>query len=223
MEKAPRPRMKRDSLIYAISGTFFGLLAGWILGSQQVSAPTAPAPAPAAASAPANTTPGAGTEAASSDAPTPVDATKVADFERTANAEPTNEGVRANLANLYFDSKHYDQAITWYEAALKIDPKDVDVSTDLAVAYYYMGQDDRALAQIQHSLDINPNHAKALFNQGIIRAFGKHDLPAAAESWQKVINVAPDSEEARLSKQALDGMRNGHKDDGTTAAGGGSE
>lgn len=215
--------MKRESLIYAISGTFFGLLAGWILGSQQVAAPAAPAPVAASAGTSGTSgTSSGGADATNSDAPTPVDAAKVADFERTASADPKNEAVRASLANLYFDSKHYDQAITWYEAALKIDPKDVDVSTDLAVAYYYTGQDDRALAQIQHSLDVNPNHAKALFNQGIIRAFGKHDLPAAAESWQKVIDVAPNSEEARLSKQALDGMKNGHKDDGTAAPGGGS-
>ncbi len=54
----------------------------------------------------------------------------------------------------------------------------MDVSTDLAVAYYYTQQADRALAQLDHSLKIDPTHLKTLLNQGIIRAFGKQDLEA---------------------------------------------
>lgn len=204
--------MKRESLIYAISGTFFGLLAGWILGSQQVAAPAVPA-APAAAAAPAAS--GSTSDAAAvDDAPKSVDASRVAQLESQANAQPSSADVRTQLANLYFDANHYQDAITWYVASLKINPNDADVSTDLGVAYYKTNQIDNALAQFQHSLQINPKHVKALFNQGIVRAFGKNDLQSAAESWQKVIDVAPESEEAKLSKQALDGMRNGHKDSG---------
>lgn len=210
--------MKRESLIYAISGTFFGLLAGWILGSQQVTAPPAPA-APAASTAGATT----GSEtAANDDAPKAVDASRVTQLEGAAKSQPTNADVRTELANLYFDANRYDQAITWYKDSLKIDPNNPDVSTDLGVAYYKTNQIDSALAQFQHSLQVNPKHVKALFNQGIVRAFGKNDLQGAAEAWQKVIDVAPDSEEARLSKQALDGMRNGHKDSGVGGAGAGS-
>jgi tetratricopeptide (TPR) repeat protein len=210
--------MKRESLIYAISGTFFGLLAGWILGSQQVAVPVAPlAPPASTASATSSSTPGA---TAADEAPKPVDASRVSQLEGTAKAQPSNADVRTQLANLYFDANHYDQAITWYTESLTIQPNDADVSTDLGVAYYKTNQIDNALAQFQHSLQINPKHVKALFNQGIVRAFGKNDLQSAAESWQKVIDVAPESEEATLSRQALDGMRNGHKDN--AAPGGGS-
>ena len=50
------------------------------------------------------------------------------------------------------------------------------MSTDLGVSYYYTNQPDRALAQFDRSLAINPKHTKTILNQGIVRAFGKQDL-----------------------------------------------
>ena len=45
-----------------------------------------------------------------------------------------------------------------------------------------------------------------------MRAFGKQDLKGAAEAWQKILDVAPSSEEARAAQQALDGLRSAHPD-----------
>ena len=60
--------------------------------------------------------------------------------------------------------------------ALKLNPNDVNVSTDLGVSYYYTNQPDKALAQFDHSLKLDPKHAKTLLNVGIVKAFGKQDL-----------------------------------------------
>ncbi|HEX7779673.1 MAG TPA: hypothetical protein VF424_10560, partial [Vicinamibacterales bacterium] len=56
-------------------------------------------------------------------------------------------------------------------------------------------------------------HVKSLLNQGIIR-FGKEDLKGAAESWEKVLAIAPDSDEARMARQGLDGLKSGHAGSG---------
>jgi hypothetical protein len=45
--------MRRDSIVFGVAGIFFGILVGWIIGSQQA---TGVAPAPAAAAAPASGT-----------------------------------------------------------------------------------------------------------------------------------------------------------------------
>ena len=75
-----------------------------------------------------------------------------------------------------------------------------------------MNDADRALAQFERSLQIDPSHAKTMLNVGIVRAFGKQDLKGAAEAWEKVISMAPNSEEARAAKQALDGVKSAHPD-----------
>jgi len=147
--------------------------------------------------------------AADTTAPT-LDVQLAASLEKTANEQPANEGVRVQLANLYYDAQRFDLAVPWYEAALKLNAQDIDASTDLAVCYHYLKQDDRALAQIDHSLSINPKHTTTLLNQGFIRAFGKEDLAGAAESWQKVVDLAPNSPEGQRAKQELDGLKANH-------------
>jgi cytochrome c-type biogenesis protein CcmH/NrfG len=195
--------MTRDAIVFGVSGTMFGLLMGWIIGSQQ--APRAGVPAPqAAASAPS----GAASSGAPQAPPEPVlDERLVADLERSAKEQPKDAAVRARLADAYYDARRFPQAIQWYEASLAIDPKNVNVSTDLAAAYYYMNDFDRALKQIDHSLAIDRAHAKTLLNQGIILAFGKRDLAGAKASWEKVVATAPGTEEAARARQGLDAIK----------------
>ena len=51
---------------------------------------------------------------------------------------------------------------------------------------------------------------KTLLNQGVVRAYGKQDLEGAAASWQKVIQMAPDSPEGQNARQMLDKLKSGH-------------
>lgn len=196
--------MSRDSLIVGIAGVFFGILVGWIIGSQQGTAvpSTAQLQAPAAS----------GTAPQSAQAPPPLDESRAAALKSRAQQNPADVQTRVELADMYFDAGRYPDAIEWYQSALAIDPKNVNASTDLGIAYYYSNQPDRALAQFDKSLAIDPNHAKTLLNVGIVRAFGKQDLKGAAEAFQKVLTVAPSSDEAKAAKQALDGIRSAHPD-----------
>jgi tetratricopeptide (TPR) repeat protein len=196
--------MKSDAIAFGIAGVVFGLIAGWIIGSQQSAGrESVPAPAQSAAAPP---------PAAPSSAPPPplLDESKVTAFKTMAEREPGNPKPRVELANLYFDSEKYDEAIKWYGDALKLVPNDVNVSTDLGVSYYYTNQADKALEQFSHSLQIDPKHAKTLLNVGVVKAFGKQDLAGAEEAWQKVVQLAPDSPEAQAAKRALDSLRSAH-------------
>ena len=195
--------MRSDSVVFGIAGIFFGVLVGWIIGSQQASgivpAPAASAPAAAPAAAQGGQT-----------APPAFDESRAASLKAGAEKNPSDAEVRVQLGNLYFDAERYDEAARWYEAALKVDPKNVNASTDLGIAYYYSNQPDRALAQFDRSLEIDPRHSKTLLNIGIVRAFGKQDLDGAEKAWQRVLDVAPNSPEAEVAKKGLDGLRSAH-------------
>jgi len=202
--------MKPESIAFGIAGVVFGLIAGWIIGSQQATLSPGAA-APVAASAPAS-------NAGPAPAAAVLDETKVKALASVAEQQPTNAQPRIELGNLYFDAERYPDAIKWYSDAFKINPKDVNVSTDLGVSYYYTNQPDRALQQFEESLKIDPNHAKTLLNQGIVRAFGKQDLAGAEKSWQQVINNAPNSPEGQAAKRALDSLKSAHPGGDTAAA-----
>jgi len=189
-----------------VAGVFFGILVGWIVGSQQ------PNGRPPAATAVQAASPQAAQN--SSAAPPPLDESRASAMKTTAQQNPNDAVTRVQLANMYFDAGRFQEATEWYQAALKINPRDINASTDLGITYYYMNDADKALAQFDRSLAIDPSHAKTLLNVGIVRAFGKQDLKGASEAWQKVLVVAPGSEEARAAQQALDGVKSAHPDIG---------
>jgi tetratricopeptide (TPR) repeat protein len=201
--------MKLESVVYAVSGVLFGLIVGWIIGSEQAQLlprpravqqvesapqPAASAPAPAAAAA----------------APAVLDETKARALEGVAEKDPKNAVARAQLGDLYYDAGKYPEAIKWYEQSLTLNPKDVNVSTDLGVSYYYNKETDRAIDQLQKSLQMDPAHAKTLLNLGVVKAFGKQDLKGATEAWQKLVQVAPQTPEGQQAKQALDSLSSAH-------------
>jgi tetratricopeptide (TPR) repeat protein len=197
--------MKSDAIAYGVAGIVFGLIAGWIIGSQQLS--QRPGAAPPAASA--------GSTSQSSAPPAVLDEKQVNAFKLVADRDPRNVEARVQLGNLYFDAERYPDAIKWYDEAWKLAPKDVNVSTDLGVCYYYTNQPDKALEQFSHSLKLDPRHAKTLLNIGIVKAFGKQDLEGALQAWQQVVQIAPDSPEGQAAKRALDSMRSAHPNTGS--------
>src|SRR5262245_38567142 len=201
-----RTEMRKDSIIFGIAGLFLGLLARWIIGTQPGAAVRAPQQAAARASAAG----GSGQPA-----PPALDEARVATLKAAADKSPSDAETRVQLGNLYFDAERYEEATRWYEAALGIDPKNVNASTDLGITYYYSNKPDEALKQFEHSLSLDPAHSKTLLNMGIVRAFAKEDLTGAAKAWERVIEVAPNSPEARAAKQALDGLRSAHPDVGS--------
>jgi cytochrome c-type biogenesis protein CcmH/NrfG len=198
--------MRADAIVFGIAGALFGIIVGWVLGSQQAER-NARVAAPVAQAAPAQ-------QSASASSAVPLDPDRVKALENVAAQNPKDAQPRVQLGNLYFDAEQYSQSITWYEQALKINPNDANVSTDLGVAYYYMNQPDRALAQFDQSLRVDPKHVKTLLNVGIVRAFGKQDFGGAAKAWQQVVDLAPDSPEGQAAKKGLEGIKSAHPDGG---------
>jgi cytochrome c-type biogenesis protein CcmH/NrfG len=195
----------KESVVFGIAGVFFGILVGWMIGTQQARPPVATTTAPAATAQQAQTA-------------APFDQSRATALEAAIAKNSSDVESRVQLGDLYFDSERFPDATRWYEEALKINPKHVNASTDLGIAYYYMNQPDRALQQFDRSLKIDPKHTKTLLNVGIVRAFGKQDLEGAARVWQQVIDIAPASPEAGMARQALQGLRSAHPEGGSTAA-----
>jgi cytochrome c-type biogenesis protein CcmH/NrfG len=192
--------MRADAIVFGIAGSLFGLIIGWVLGSQQAarSGPLVPA---AVQAAPAQQ------QANAAPQPVPIDPARVSAVQDEAAKNPKDARPRVQLGNMYFDAEQYGEAIKWYEQALAINPNDPNVSTDLGVAFYYTNQPDKALTQFEHSLKVDPKHIKTLLNVGIVRAFGKQDLAGAGRAWQQVVDLSPDSPEGAAAKKGLEGIK----------------
>ncbi len=191
--------MKPDSIAYVVAGMCFGIILGWVIGTQQ--AKSAAPIAPVATAAPA-----AETAAPASRQPPPLDEARVTSLTATLASNPRDVESMVQLGNTYFDSERFDDAIKWYQSALAIDPANADASTDLGVSYFYTDRPDQALTQFERSLQIDPRHTKTMLNKGIVLAFGKQDIRAASEEWKKVVTLAPDTAEGQAARKMLEGI-----------------
>ena len=187
--------MKAESIVFAVAGMCFGVILGWVIAVQQGATRPAAAVATTAAA-------GGGVQ---QQAPA-LDEARVQTLTQSFEQDPKNADAAVQLGNTYFDAERYQDAIKWYSTALDIAPNNPDASTDLGVSYYYTGQTDRALQQFDVSLKIDPRHTKTLLNKGIVLAFGRQDLAGAAESWKRVVELAPNSPEGQAASRALEGV-----------------
>ncbi len=201
--------MKAESVAFAVAGMCFGVILGWVLATQEASRPdefaspqtqsAAPAAAPQQRQAP------------------PLDTERVRALQAAIDKNPRDAASLTQLGNVYFDAEQYANAIDAYQRSLKINPNDPDTSTDLGVSYFYNNRTDEALTQFEHSLKVDPNHTKTLLNKGVVLAFGKEDIRAAADAWKKVVELAPDSPEGQRARQLLEGSAAAvHQGQGTT-------
>ena len=201
--------MRADSIAYVIAGICFGVILGWVIGTQQA---RRPGPVPTTdASAAASQSAGNPRQAPA------LDEGRVQALTTIIKSDPKNADAVVQLGNTYFDAEHWDEAIQWYRRAIELDPKNAEASTDLGVSLYYTNKADEALAQFEHSLKIDPKHTKTLLNKGIVLAFGKQDLKAASEEWKKVVTLAPDSPEGQAARRALEGVAAAHAGCGATS------
>jgi len=196
--------MRADSIVFAVAGVLFGVIVGWVLGSQQARG-TVPVAAPVA-----QTQAAGGQAAPQGSQAIPLDQDRVRALQSVAEQNPRDAQPRVQLGNMFFDAEQYPQAISWYEQAMALSPKDPNLSTDLGVAYYYTNQPDRAIQQFEHSLSLDAKHTKTLLNMGIVRAFGKQDLDGARQAWEQVVAISPNTPEGQAAKKGLEGLQNAH-------------
>jgi len=108
------------------------------------------------------------------------------------NKDPKDYDSLVKLGNLFYDGQQFQSAIQYYERALALHPENADVRTDMGTAYWYAGNADKALAEMQTSLKYRPGHPQTLFNLGWVRWQGKSDPKGAVEAWQQLLKANPD-------------------------------
>ena len=198
--------MNRESIVLGFALFFSMSIMGWIIWVERPSAPTSSGATPLEASPTATAVPS-------------LDPDRVAELIATAEADAQDVQSRILLAGMYFDSHSFEQAIPWYEEVVRLMPEDVQAITNLGISYYYVGLPERAVEQLERSLEIEPDHAQTLVSLGVVKAFGLEDLDGASAAWQRVLEVAPDGPEAEAAREALSRLQASIDDIGTVGSG----
>lgn len=175
----------------AVVCLLLGMAGGWLIRGSQ-----SPAAAPVeAASAPAPAVGGGGMNAQ----PSPEQMKQMADTQAAPlieklKSDPNNPELLASIGNFYYDAQQYQTAVDYYGRVLKAKPADASVRTDMATAYWYMGNADTAIEEFNKALKYEPNKPNTLFNLGLVKWQGKMDINGAVADWEKLLASNPNYE-----------------------------
>ncbi len=89
-----------------------------------------------------------------------------------------------------FQKGHYDAAITSYNEALRLNPKDANTHYKRGNARHYLGDYEGAIADYSQAITINPNYAKAYNKSGNVR-YHLGDYEGAIEDYTQAIKINP--------------------------------
>ncbi len=170
---------------------FAGIAGGWAIRGTRHPAQTETAKAAATPDASATSTTSA-TPAPSPDQLKTMADNQAAPLIAKLNANPKNLDLLTSIGNLYYDARQYAVAVDYYGRALATKPSDAAVRTDMATAYWYLGDADKAIAEFNNALKYAPTNPNTLFNLGMVKWQGKHDSAGAIADWKKLLATNPD-------------------------------
>ena len=128
----------------------------------------------------------------------------VAPLLATLKTSPNDFNTIVQLANLYFDGQQYPEAVKYYQLAVKSQPKNADLVTDLGTSIWYTGDADGAIAEFQTALKYRPDHPGTLFNLGIVRWQGKLDPQGAVQAWEELLRLNPNYPQQKEVQEYID-------------------
>jgi cytochrome c-type biogenesis protein CcmH/NrfG len=182
---------------YTIIGLAVGLVVGIFIGYQAGS--SSPSPGAMGAMAPQGM-PGGAPPAMPGD----NFQARITQMQQVVARDPKNVEAWVQLGNDYFDTRQPQKAIEAYGRALELKPNNPNVLTDQGVMYREIGQFDRAIANFQKANQLDPKHVQSLYNMGVVYLNDLKQPKKAIDAWTKVIQVAPQSEQAHQARGAIE-------------------
>ncbi|PYS43432.1 MAG: hypothetical protein DMG14_01000, partial [Acidobacteria bacterium] len=112
-------------------------------------------------------------------------------FKESAEKDPTQHVIFANLADAYSQAKKYDESAEAYKKAIELKPDEAAYYNNLGIVYGTAGKIDEATQNLQKAAELNPAGAgQSWYNLGAVLT-NKGRTKEAGDAFKKAIEVNP--------------------------------
>ena len=127
---------------------------------------------------------------------------KLSKLKAAVDKNPNDTLAMKNYADYLMASHQMNEAISYYEKILKVNPRRTDIYFSLAIIYYNK-QDFMKCEEVNNKvLSYDSINQMALYNLGAIAAT-TGNLEKARDFWKKVISIDADSKTGELAEESL--------------------
>jgi len=167
----PRPRgSQQATTLWLVFGTFAALMVIWVAIKANVDRASQPV-----------------------EGSNPQQQVNADSLARVLQSDSTNVTAQVELANIFYDTGNWNDAIVHYRSALRKDSSQVSALVDLGVCYYNLGDAEEAERHFSLALNRDPHQPVALFNLGIVSERRKA-YRQAMEFYHRALQTAPPEE-----------------------------
>ncbi len=124
-----------------------------------------------------------------------------ASFQKVLDQEANNTSALIAMGDVLVLQKKLDEAVTYFEKAIGQTTDEV-IPFNVAEIYFSQGNNAKALEYYQTASTRKPDWPEPYLKIGFVH-MNAGDLDAAAASFHKVVEVAPDSPQAQAAQQVL--------------------
>jgi predicted Zn-dependent protease len=182
---------------FAILGIILGGTLGYIFAFYQVEA-SMPAPAAPSASGSNSNTPAGH--------PNVSNEQILAMFKEALEKNPNDTTLMNKYANFLFETGKFPEAVSWFEKLVAMQPDSPDAKTDFGTALWNAGEKDKAMAQYQAALKIDPKHMPTLHNLAIVYEEDRK-LAQAEKTLKQMEAIDPKYEGLDTLRKRLDELK----------------
>jgi cytochrome c-type biogenesis protein CcmH/NrfG len=131
---------------------------------------------------------------------------RIEELKASLESNPQDTTAMLSLAQMYEIAGRFETAAEYYEQYLKLYPDNPQIEIALANAHFRQGHFDAALKIVKDLLKRNPKYELALYNLGVLYAH-TNKTDDAIETWQKLIDLYPDSDMARAAQEGMEQLK----------------
>jgi tetratricopeptide (TPR) repeat protein len=105
-------------------------------------------------------------------------------------ARPDQWTSHYNLGNYHLRREEYASAVSAFQTATRLDPREATILVNLSIAHARQGDNAGAKTALDRALALEPANAEANFNLGLLEA-ELQDLPRAEEHLRRALGTDP--------------------------------
>lgn len=94
------------------------------------------------------------------------------------------------MADRYFDSRNYAQAVELYKKVIELNPQDVDSYNDLGLVYHYTNRSALALDTLRKGTTVDPSFQRVWLSLGFV-LMSTGQTAEAKTALSKVVELNP--------------------------------
>jgi len=133
--------------------------------------------------------------------------TRMKNLKEYVDKNPNDTAKVKEYADLLFAAHNPVEAMEYYKAILKKDPKRTDIMMNLTLANFNENNISEAEKYTKRILKINPNNLEAIYNYGVI-AVRNGNLELAKENWGRLARNYPNTEIGKAAESSLQKLNN---------------